>query len=126
MLEREKDDAARVKQERDIAAAVRKRDGRCRWPEVHKCRFGFEAAHVEDKSLCGETSLANELLLCAWIHRRGPESIHGKQLKIEVDKADPVNPCFSFWRQTDSFDELGQPIYALVAREVRPFEYERD
>jgi hypothetical protein len=101
-----------------VAGDVRARDVRCRWPEAHVCRGGaLESAHIRDKSLRGETSTANEVLLCPWIHRRGPESIHGKQLKIEAETPYGANGPLSFHRQTGEVDALGQPIYYCVARE---------
>jgi hypothetical protein len=128
ILQREKDDAERKAHEDKIAKAVKTRDGhKCRWPEAHKCRGGvLEAAHIEDKSLRGPTCTENEVTLCPWIHRRGPESIHGKELKIEKETDRGADGALSFWRQTGDYDELGQPVYTLVAREVRPFQYERD
>lgn len=126
-LAREDADAARLTHERQVAADVKKRDTwMCRWPELHKCRGGLEAVHIDDKSLLGATSTENEVSLCAWIHRRGPESIHGKQLKVEKDTARGADGPLSFWRKDGRFDALGQPTYALVAREVRPFQLERD
>lgn len=120
-------DAARLKKEREVAADVKKRDNwTCRWPEPHKCRGGLEAVHIDDKSLLGATSTENEVSLCAWIHRRGPESIHGKQLKVEKETPRGADAALSFWRKDGRFDALGQPTYALVAREVRPFQLERD
>ena len=56
---------------------------RCQWPERHKCRGGLEAAHIRDASLGGAMHPSNLVTLCAWIHRRGPESIHGKDLKMD-------------------------------------------
>jgi hypothetical protein len=128
ILAREKEDAERVAHEREIAKLVKARDGRCRWPEAHKCRGGaLEAAHIVDKSLVGATSMENEITLCPWLHRRGPESIHGKQLKVEKDTERGANGPLSFWRQTGEFDALDQPMYALVARELAPGgPYERD
>lgn len=126
ILQREADDTARLTREREIAAAVKRRDGRCRWPEAHKCRGLLEATHIVDKSLGGETSLENEVLLCAWIHRRGPESIHGKQLKIEKDTPAGAQGLLSFWRQDGGFDALGQPTYYLIARSTPDGVMERD
>lgn len=127
ILAREQDDAARLAKEREVALAVKKRDGRCRWPEAHKCRGGaLEAAHVVNKSQQGETSTANEITLCPWLHRRGPESLHGQQLKIEPETAAGCNGPVSFWRQSGTYDALGQPVYYLVAREIRRGEVERD
>lgn len=111
--------AAAEKAEREFAAGVKARDShRCRWPEAHKCLGGpLEAAHVVDKSLCGPLITANGVTLCPWLHRRGPESIHGKQLKIEAETAAGADGPLSFWRQTGEVDALGQPIYYMVARE---------
>lgn len=119
-LAREKDDKDRLAHEREVAKQVKERDEyRCRWPEVHKCRGPLEAAHIVDKSLGGATAPENELAVCRWIHRAGPESIHGKQLKVEKESADGANGYLTFWRRTDDFDALGQPIYSLVARETK-------
>lgn len=130
ILEREKADAEREAHEREIAKVVKARDGKCRWPEAHKCRGGLEAAHIVDKGIGGDhglrTTTQGVVTFCAWIHRRGPESIHGKQLKVEKETERGADWTLSFWRQAGTFDELGQPIYTLVAREVRPFQYERD
>lgn len=128
VLAREKDDAERIAHERQVASDVKKRDGfKCRWPEVHKCRGGaLEAAHIVDKSLIGATSMENEIAVCPWIHRRGPESIHGKQLKVEKETERGANGPLSFWRQSGDFDVLGQPIYYCVARERTPGVIEKD
>jgi hypothetical protein len=128
ILAREKADAERKAHEAEIAKEVKTRDGfKCRWPERHKCRGGaLEAAHIVDKSLGGETSTENELAVCPWIHRRGPESIHGKQLKVEKETPLGANGCLSFWRQTGEYDALGQPIYYCVARERQPGVLEKD
>lgn len=128
ILAREAIEAEADKLEREQKGAAKKRDGRCRWPEAHKCRGGeLEAAHIVDASRGGEMDARNLVTLCPWYHRRGPESIHGKQLKIEVEEDDrgAWGPL-SFWRQTGEFDELGQPVYFLIARETAPFVLERD
>lgn len=126
-LAREKDDADREAKELEVGKAVKARDQwKCRWPEAHKCRGPLEAVHIVDKSRGGETSTRNEVALCAWIHRQGPESIHGKQLKIETETDRGADWTLSFWRKDGTFDALGQPVYGLVAREVRPGELERD
>lgn len=111
--------AAAEKAEREFAAAVKARDAyRCRWPEAHKCLGGpLEAAHILDKSLCGPSITANGIALCPWIHRRGPESLHGKELKVEAETPAGADGPISFWRRTDRVDALGQPIYYMVARE---------
>lgn len=126
VLAKEEEDAKFLKIEREEKGAAKKRDGRCRWPEPHKCRFDLEAAHIVDASEGGAMCRTNLVIFCGWIHRRGPESIHGKQLKVEKETADGAQGALSFWRQSGEFDALGKPIYHLVARETRPFEYERD
>lgn len=126
ILEREKADAEREAHEREIAKQVKARDGKCRWPERHKCRGQLEAAHILDKSLGGETSTENEWTCCSWIHRRGPESIHGKELRVDKESRLGANGPLSFWRQTGEYDALGQPTYYLVARETQRGVLERD
>lgn len=119
ILARDKADAERKQHEREVADAVKKRDGyKCRWPEAHKCRGGvLEAAHLRDKGMGGDhgirTFTANEITFCPWIHRRGPESIHGKQLKVEPETAGAGanGPC-SFWKK----DDAGE--WFMVAREL--------
>src|SRR5688572_16665815 len=118
ILAREKADAEREAHEREIAKQVKTREGfKCRWPEKHKCRGGLEAAHILDKSLGGATSTENELAVCAWIHRRGPASIHGKELRVDKESGLGANGPLSFWKQSGEYDALGQPIYYCVARE---------
>ena len=81
LLEREREKSAAKAHTLAVGKAVKARDGHCRWPEDHKCRGGLEAAHIDDKKMGGDhgllTNTANEVTLCAWIHRRGPESLHG-------------------------------------------------
>lgn len=120
ILAREKADKERIANERLVAKAVKARDEfKCRWPEVHKCRGGLEAAHIRDKSLCGPTETENEIALCAWIHRRGPESIHGKELRIICETERGADGPVSFWR----FDGFG---WYMVARETQRGIVERD
>lgn len=126
MLQREKDDADRKAVEVEVAKAVKERDKKCRWPERHKCRGALEAAHIIDKSKGGDTATRNELALCAWIHRRGPESVHGKQLRVDCETPQGADGALSFWRQTGEYDALGQPVYHCVAREVQRGVLERD
>lgn len=127
LLEREAADHARKLHERKVGEDVRRRDVRCRWPEDHTCRGGaLEAAHIVNKSLGGETSTENELLLCPWMHRRGPETLHGAQLKIEKESPAGANGPLSFWKQDGGFDALGQPTYFCVARERSVGLVERD
>lgn len=121
ILAREEAAALALKTEREQKAIAKKRDGRCRWPESHKCRGGeLEAAHVRDASLGGDMDAANLVTLCPWIHRRGPESIHGKQLKIECETARGANGPLSFWRQGED------GAYFMVKREIAPGVIEKD
>jgi hypothetical protein len=127
ILDKEDADARALKREREQKGLAKKRDGRCRWPEAHKCRGGeLEAAHILDASLGGPMAAENLVTVCPWIHRRGPESIHKKQLKVDKETERGADGPLSFWKQTGEFDELGQPTYFLVAREIAPFRYERD
>lgn len=123
MLDREQAKADALAVERREKTAARKRDGRCRWPEVHKCRGGLESAHLVDASLGGPMHRTNLVTLCAWIHRRGPESIHGKQLMMQRESRAGASGPLSFWRRSA---EPGSDFFYLVARETQPFEIERD
>lgn len=127
LIERAHRKAQSKAEERAAIAEAKIRDGyRCRWPESHVCRGGLEGAHIQDKSLCGPNVVENIVSVCAWIHRRGPESIHGKQLKVEKESPLGADGALSFWRQDGGFDALGQPTYACVARERTPGIVERD
>lgn len=128
ILERaEKRATAKAEEREAIATHKAWASYRCRWPEAHKCRGGMEGMHVRDKSLLGANVPENIACLCMWLHRSGPESIHGKQLRIEIEQPSlgTYGPL-SFWRQTDEFDALGQSIYYCVARERSPYVLERD
>jgi hypothetical protein len=120
VLAKEQADAEAATIEKREKGAAKKRDGRCRWPEAHKCRLGLEAAHIQDASLGGPMDRRNLVTVCAWLHRRGPESIHGKQLQVRCETADGAQGPLSFWRQ-----QLDGSYY-LVAREIALFRYERD
>lgn len=121
VLEREQRKRDADKIEREEKAASKAFDGhRCRWPEKHICRGPLESAHIKDASLGGDMARQNLVTLCAWIHRRGPESIHGKQLRIEAETALGSQGALSFWRQ----DENGE--YYCVTREIRPGQIEKD
>lgn len=124
-LEREKAHAELKAAEDAIIAEAKKRDGRCRWPEAHRCRGPLDGAHVfQHRGMGGNpagdrTTVEAILTVCRWIHRSGPESIDGKQLKVEALSADGCNGALSFWRDT----ERG---WHCVATERMPFAYERD
>lgn len=120
VLDREARKAEAVRIERREKAKARHRDGRCRWPERHECLCGLESAHVVDASLGGPMRSDNLVTLCAWLHRRGPESIHGKQLRVDAETPRGADGPLSFWRR----DIDG--VFYLVRRESAPFRYERD
>ena len=127
LLERETRKAERKAAEDEAILAAKQRDGfKCRWPEKHKCRGELEGAHVfQHRGMGGNPEgdrTAPHLILsvCAWIHRRGPVSIDGKQLKVEAETDRGTDGPCSFWKQ----DEAGE--WFLVARERVPFAYERD
>lgn len=124
VLEREREQAAMKAHTLEIAKAVKRRDGRCRWPEEHKCRGELEACHIDDKKMGGDhgllTNTANEICLCAWIHRRGPESLHGEELKVEKETAAGADGPLSYWRKGSD----GK--WYLVARESQRGIVERD
>lgn len=126
LLEREARKNALKKAEDDVIAEAKALDGfRCRWPEVHKCRGGLEGAHVfQHRGMGGNpegdrTTVNTILSVCAWIHRRGPETIDGKDLKVEAETPQGTRGPCSFWRRT----ETG---WHEIAREVMPFVYARD
>ena len=116
VLEREK--AAALAEQKEIEAknAAKSRDGwKCRWPERHKCRGGLEAAHILDASLGGAMSPVNLVSLCSWIHRRGPESIHSKDLKmVPRIKAVGANGPVRFYRKVYSETRRGEFTWRLV------------
>jgi hypothetical protein len=120
ILKREEERARAKVTERVEKKKAKARDGRCRWPEKHRCRGGLEAAHIKDASLGGEMHHANLVTVCAWLHRQGPESIHGKQLKVACETSAGANGPLAFYRQ--SLDGS----YDCVRREIAPFLYAKD
>jgi hypothetical protein len=93
------------------------RDGGCRWPERHQCRGDLEGAHIfEDKKMGGDHGRLSErrhiMTLCAWMHRKGPESIHGKQIKVEpMNEAEGADGPCRFLRD-------GKDGWYVVAEEI--------
>jgi hypothetical protein len=116
VLEREKQQARDEQQEIEAKNAAKGRDGwKCRWPEKHKCRGGLEAAHIRDASLGGEMTPWNLVSLCAWIHRRGPDSIHSKDLRmVPTIKAVGANGPVKFYRKVWSETRKGECSWRLV------------
>jgi len=110
-LEREKTRADIEKAEEAAKKLAKKRDGFvCRWPEAHKCRGLLEGAHIfEDKGMGGDHGTVSDtwnlMALCAWLHRRGPATIHGKLLKVEPETPDGADGPCSFWRRATIQDE---------------------
>jgi hypothetical protein len=110
VLDREKKRAEIEKDEEAAKKSAKLRDGlRCRWPEAHKCRGLLEGAHIfRDKGMGGDhgtvSDTGNLMALCSWIHRRGPQSIHGKQLRVEPETSRGADGPCSFYR-LDANDE---------------------
>lgn len=120
VLDKERDDADAKAHEIAVKKAVKRRDVICQWPEAHKCRGGLECAHLVDASLGGEMVEENLILLCAWIHRRGPASIHGKQLKVEAETTWGARGPLGFWKKGED------GMFYLVARKFADGSTERD
>jgi len=104
VLEREKKRKDIEDRQAEIIKAAKARDGyRCRWPEAHKCRGLLEGAHIEAKGMGGDhgerTYTGNIITLCAWIHRRGPDSLEHHQLRIETETERGADGPLSFWRE---------------------------
>lgn len=116
ILEREKRQAIDEQIELAAKAEAKARDGwKCRWPVPHKCRGGLEAAHIQDASLGGEMHPRNLVSLCAWIHRRGPESIHSKDLRMEPrGKTVGANGPVKFYKKAWSETRIGEFTWRLV------------
>lgn len=126
-LEREKRKADQKAAEDAVIAEAKALDSfRCRWAGRHKCRGPLEGAHVfQHRGMGGNpegdrTTVDKILTVCAWIHRLGPRTIDGGDLRVvaESDKG-TRGPC-SFWRETPD------GAWFMVARERAPFVYERD
>lgn len=120
VLDREAERADLAKIEDREKKAARRRDGGCRWPEKHKCRGLLEAAHIRDASLGGDMDRRNLVTLCAWLHRRGPVSVHGKQLRVEAETSAGADGPLAFYQQG-----VDGRMY-LVAREIAIRQYEKD
>ncbi len=116
VLEREQRAAGDLDAEKAAKAKAKARDGfRCQWPERHKCRGGLEAAHIVDDSRGGAMDASNLIALCAWIHRRGPESIHSKDLRVElVSPKHGANGRVKFYRRVWSETRAQEFTWRLV------------
>jgi hypothetical protein len=117
-----KEKAAReeTQAEIDIKRDVKARDKKCRWPGKHKCRGGLECAHIIDASRGGECSTKNLVLLCKWIHRSGPESIHGKELEVRILSKKGADGPLSFHRKAFSETKKAEYIWRTVGKETAP------
>jgi len=109
------------KHESDAEIAIKKliklRDGKCRWPERHKCRGGLEVIHVQDHSTGGAFITSNLWLGCKWIHRTGPKSIHSKDLVLKpLTKRGTDGPC-AFYRRVYAESRKDHYTDKLIARE---------
>lgn len=126
LLERKARRAQLTYAEDEQKGLCRKRDKRCRYPFCPYCRkykdLIPQAAHVlQAKGMSGdrtgERSTADKLMLfCPPIH--GLQEKHDVQVYPLTEQG--TDGACEFWRR----GENGQ-MY-LIAREVRPFEYERD
>lgn len=111
VLDRDEERAQVERAESAAKIAAKKRDRyTCRWPEAHVCRGMLEGAHIfEDKKMGGDhgrLSHSRELMaVCSWIHRRGPHSIHGKQLKVEPETDQGADGPCAFYRRETLLDE---------------------
>lgn len=121
VLAKEKDAREETAAEIEIKRQVREREkGKCRWPGKHKCRGGMEAAHIIDASRGGEYSTKNLVLLCKWIHRSGPESIHGKELEVRILTKKGADGPLSFHRKSFSETKAGEYTWRTVGKETAP------
>jgi hypothetical protein len=111
-IAKEKDAAKETAAELLIKTDVRKRD--------KKCRFGLECAHIVDASRGGEFSTKNLVLLCGWIHRKGPESIHGKELEVRILSKKGADGPLSYHRKRFSETKKGEYTWQTVGKESAP------
>lgn len=124
-LAREKIRAEFEKAEDDAKKRAKRRDGYvCRWPELHKCRGLLESSHVfRHKGMGGDhgtvTNTGNLMSFCAWIHRRGPASIDGKQLKVEPETPDGADGPCSFWRQNEHDEWVCVGVERLIGALIK-------
>ena len=116
-LKKEKASREESAEELAIKKLVRLRDGKCRCPLKHKCRGGMEVIHLKDRSLGGSSVLTSNFWWgCAFVHRSGPVSIHGKDIEIvPLTKKGMDGPC-AWWLLTYP-EGGGNPKRSLIARE---------
>lgn len=117
---KEKAAAKETAEDIDVKRQVRERDKKCRWPGKHKCRGGFECVHIIDASRGGQMVTTNLVLFCGWIHRKGPESIHGKQLEVRILSKKGADGALSFHRKVFSETRAGEYTWRTVSKETAP------
>lgn len=116
--ERDEQRAAEVAKEELAIKDAKVRDGHhCCWPERHKCRGLLEGAHIVDKSRGGANHTSNIISVCAWIHRRGPESIHSKDLVVQPLTDAGADGAVAYYRRIWSEVKRGESSLRLIARE---------
>jgi hypothetical protein len=104
---------------------VRKRDGRCRWPDCANCRTYKPALHVAH--VCGAKGMGGDhgelsqpaqmMVLDAVTHQEQEQ--HRRDV-VPVNAIEGTNGPCEFWAKD------AEKRWYLVAREVAPFVYERD
>lgn len=117
-LKKEQDARTETAAERLVKADVRARDKKCRIPLKHRCRGGMEVVHLKDRSLGGAFVTSNLYWACAWLHRTGPVSIHGKDIEIVPLTKKGMDGPVAWYRLTYP-EGGGTPTRSLMAREER-------
>lgn len=125
------------KRERDGKAAVRKRDGACRFPlcGCYKHRYALHVSHQKHKGMggnpAGDRSVAELMIrVCIKRHRESVYSIDRGGISWEALSADGANGPIRWLIDGDRIPDALRPVeirgvtaYEL-AREVKPYEYE--
>lgn len=120
VLKKEKAEQKETEAEIEIKRLVKARDGKCRWPERHRCRGGLECAHLKDASLGGQMVTSNLILLCKWVHRTGPQSIHSKDLEVVPLTKKGADGACKFFRRYYAADRKDEFRRKLIAQESAP------
>jgi hypothetical protein len=124
-LKKEKAEKDATAEEILVKKDVKARDVKCRWPVKHKCRGGLECAHLVDISRGGAMTTGNLILLCKWTHRTGPQSVHGKDLRIEpLTDRGADGPC-AFYQRFYIETRAGDYRERCVGRESAPGRLEK-
>lgn len=117
VLAKERADAEESAEEIQAKKEAKARDGHCRFPDKHKCRGGLEGAHIVDKSRGGPNIASNIVSVCAWIHRRGPLSIHGKDYVYVPLTKQGANGPLAVYLRTWHEGRRGESSTKLLAKE---------